>query len=137
MVFFLRFKDKIMKICIPTQEDKGLDSSVYGHFGSAPYFMICNTENNEIKAISNMNEHHEHGACNPLAALNGEMVAAIIVGGIGKRAILGLNSMGIKVYQSIDGLVKDNVKAFKEGKLSEVDSENACAGHSHGHSCGH
>ena len=42
--------------------------------------------------------------CNPIKALSGEVVDAVVVGGIGKGAIIKLNSMGIKVYKAIEGL---------------------------------
>ena len=33
-----------MKVCFPVPEDKGLDSLVYGHFGSAPLFGVDDHE---------------------------------------------------------------------------------------------
>ena len=32
-----------MKVCFPTETLQGLDSRVYGHFGSAPGFVIVDT----------------------------------------------------------------------------------------------
>ncbi len=125
-----------MKVCIPTQEDRGIESVVYGHFGSAQHFIIYDTEKGDIKSLTNQNQHHAHGTCSPMAALDGESVDRIIVGGIGKKAILGLNNAGIKVYQSKEGTVQDNVEALKNGKLNELTPQNACGGHSHGAGCG-
>jgi predicted Fe-Mo cluster-binding NifX family protein len=126
-----------MIVCVPTQKDKGIDSVAYGHFGSAPYFVIHDTEKGETRSRENMNQHHAHGSCHPMTALGNESVNAVIVGGIGQRAIEGLNLMGIKVYQSIEGTVQENVSALIKGTLSEVTPQNACGGHSHGISCGH
>jgi len=33
-----------MKVCFPVQKDNGIDSTVYGHFGSAPAFVIVDTD---------------------------------------------------------------------------------------------
>jgi len=33
-----------MKLCIPISEDRGLDSPICGHFGSAPAFLLVDTE---------------------------------------------------------------------------------------------
>ena len=60
-----------MKLCIPVDEDLGLESPVCAHFGSAPYFMIVEVESRTHRAIPNRNTHHQHGACAPLAALAG------------------------------------------------------------------
>lgn len=126
-----------MKVCVPTQKDNGINSFAYEHFGSAPYFIIHDTDTKETKSIENTNQHHVHGSCNPMAALGNDSVYAVIVGGIGKRAIEGLNATGIKVYRSLDGTVQENVNALIKGALSELTPQNACGGHSHGISCGH
>ena len=124
-----------MKVCVPTQEDKGIASVAYGHFGSAPYFIIFDTGLVETKSVANNNQHHAHGSCHPLSALGGESVEAVIVGGIGQRAIEGLNTVGIKVYQSMEGTVKDNVDALMKGSLCELTPQNACGHHVHGNGC--
>ena len=86
-----------MRICIPTQQDEGLEGLPYSHFGSAPYFIVHDTETKQTWTIENGDENHAHGACNPLKALAGDRVDAIIVGGIGGRAIAGLNGLGISL----------------------------------------
>jgi predicted Fe-Mo cluster-binding NifX family protein len=76
-----------MKICFPVDSDKGLGSEVFGHFGSAPCFVVFDTEKPFISIINNQNLEHVHGKCNPLKALDGEMVDCIIVGGLGEGGI--------------------------------------------------
>ncbi len=41
---FSEGEELVMNICIPVNEDKGLQSPVCAHFGSAPAFMIVDTE---------------------------------------------------------------------------------------------
>ena len=124
-----------MKVCVPTQKDNGINSVAYGHFGSAPYFIIHDTNKGETKSRENKNQHHAHGSCSPMAALDNEAINAVIVGGIGRRAIEGLNAIGIKVYQSVEGTVQENVDALTKGILSELTPQQACGGHSHGMNC--
>ncbi len=100
-----------MKICIPTQEDKGVNSVAHGHFGSAQRFIIHDSEKDETISVLNNNQHHAHGACHPLQALGGESVDVVVVGGIGRRALQGLNAMGIKVFQSMEGTAQNNIDA--------------------------
>lgn len=123
-----------IKICIPTEDSKGLDSIPYAHFGSAPYFIIYNTASGTIKTINNQEHSHQHGACNPIHALGGEGVNAIIVGGIGRRALGFVHEMGIRAYQSVNGTVKDNIVHLKNGDLVELTQDNTCMHHTHG--CG-
>ncbi|HUK64176.1 MAG TPA: NifB/NifX family molybdenum-iron cluster-binding protein, partial [Dongiaceae bacterium] len=63
-----------MNLCIPVEADRGLASRVSPHFGSAPAFLIVDARTDRYKAITNVNEHHAHGACNPIAALQGERI---------------------------------------------------------------
>ena len=126
-----------MKFCFPTSNNQGAESQVFGHFGSAPYFVICDTESMDCSVIDNTDKIHEHGGCNPLGALGGHAVDAIVVGGIGKRAIMGLNAAGIKVYQAYQGTVAQNVQAWKDGHVKEMSAEGACGGHGHEGGCGH
>ena len=120
-----------MRICIPVAQQKGLRSVPYGHFGSAPYFVISDTLSGETTTIDNKNQQHEHGACLPTAALRGEHVDAVIVGGIGGRALARLGQMGIRTYQSAGGTVGEDLEALQAGKLSEFPSQHACRGHGH------
>lgn len=118
-----------MKVCIPVQEDRGLNSVAYSHFGSAPYFLIYDTNNEEIKTIQNGDLHHAHGMCQPLKALGSEKIDAVLVGGIGRGALMKLNSQGIKVYRAADGTVTKNIELLKRRELPELSTENCCSHH--------
>lgn len=126
-----------MKVCIPVQENKGMESIPYNHFGSAPEFIICDLESGEVKSINNGDLGHEHGKCQPLKALEGNHVDAIIVGGIGKGAIMKLNEMGTKVFRAIKDNVENNLKLLKENNLIEITIEDACAHHHGDGGCHH
>jgi ArsR family transcriptional regulator len=82
-----------MNICFPVESNKGLDSEVFGHFDSAPIFIVFNPETKAIETINNQDLGHTHGMCSPLKALDGKKVDAIVAGGIGAGAINKLNGM--------------------------------------------
>jgi len=126
-----------MKICFPVEENNGLESPVYGHFGSAPLFLAVDTDTHQVTALTNSNQHHEHGACNPLKALGSDRFDGIVVGGIGGGALNGLLRMGLKVYRAEGGTISANVDLFIQGKLSELTPQQTCGGHAHGGGCGH
>jgi predicted Fe-Mo cluster-binding NifX family protein len=86
-----------MKVGFAVQFNEGLESMVYGHFGSAPAFIIVDTDLKQVSAVDNNNAHHVHGACNPVMALGGNNIDAMVVGGM-PGAIMKLNAMGVKVY---------------------------------------
>lgn len=124
-----------MKIAIPVEDYRGIESQVYGHFGSAPAFALVDTETLSVEAIGNRDHAHVHGACSPMKALAGARPDAVIVGGIGTGALLGLKAAGIKVYRASGGTVADAVRQFKATALPEIEEDGACAGHGEGHSC--
>lgn len=126
-----------MKVCFPVAEAKGIDSEIYGHFGSAPAFIIVETDDNTVTTIQNNDQQHAHGACNPLKKFNNRQVDALVVGGIGMGALNVLNQSGIRVYQALAPTVQENVVILEAGNLPEFAAQHTCAGHGHGVGCGH
>jgi len=126
-----------MKICFPVLKAEGMESEVYGHFGSAPVFLFVETDSNHVTSINNRDQHHVHGACNPMKALNNQKVAAVVVGGIGAGALSRLNQLGIKVFQANAPTVKENIAMLKAQNLSELTMQHCCPGHGHMSGCGH
>ena len=127
-----------MRICIPVTEDSGLKSPVCAHFGSAPIFMIVETESGECRAVKNGNIHHGHGMCQPLQALQGERLDGMVVGGIGAGALYKLLEAGIQVFLSDQPTVEETIAAYTAGTLKPVTPATACAHHGQGpHDHGH
>ena len=118
-----------MKICVPTETRDGLSATVFGHFGSAPFFTIYDTANKMVEIVENANEHHSHGMCHPMSALTGKDIDAVVTGGAGARAVQKLNEGGIKVFQSIPGTVADIAEQLTQGGLKEITVQNACVQH--------
>ncbi|MFC1504211.1 NifB/NifX family molybdenum-iron cluster-binding protein [Spirochaetota bacterium] len=119
-----------MKICIPTKKDNGLNSIVYGHFGSAPCFVVYDTTNKDIKAINNMNERHAHGQCNPLLSFKDNPIDIMITGGIGMRALQKLNVIGVKAFKTnTEQTVSDVIDSYNTNKLKELTLDDSCMHH--------
>ncbi len=126
-----------MKVCFPVSKVEGMESKVYGHFGSAPVFVVVDTVNNDVTTINNGDQHHAHGACNPLKALDNQHVDAIVVAGIGGGALNRLNQSGIKVFQAQAPTVRENILLLRDRSLPEFAMQHTCAGHGHIKGCGH
>jgi predicted Fe-Mo cluster-binding NifX family protein len=130
-----------MKLCFPTTQNQGMDSQIFGHFGSAPMFLLVDSQTGEIKEQSNRDKGHAHGNCQPLRALAGLSFDAIVVGGIGKGALTGLNQAGLKVFQAHPGTIADNLAQMATEQLHELTPNDVCGGHAgphgHGHGSGH
>jgi predicted Fe-Mo cluster-binding NifX family protein len=126
-----------MNICIPVNADQGVGSEVCAHFGSAPFFMIVDTDTRHCRAIPNQNLHHAHGMCQPLMALQGEVLGGIVVGGIGMGALNKLQMAGVKVYLAQHPTVEMTLAAFAAGELQTMTPAAACGGHGQQHGHGH
>ena len=124
-----------MKVAFAVQADEGIKSKVFNHFGSAPVFVIADAVTGEVTSVNNQDMHHVHGACNPIKAIDGRKVDAVVVGGIGAGAMSKLNAMGIRVFGSAAATVAENLDLLNSGNLRELMVMHACAGHAGG--CNH
>lgn len=119
-----------MKICIPIEEQKGLESITYGHFGSAPYFLIYNTVAKEYEVLNNAYAEHEHGQCNPISPLKEKGVDVVIVAGMGATALMNLQAMNIQVYKIGESTsVKHIISNVDFSKMEMLTTENSCNHH--------
>src|SRR6056297_3269294 len=130
-------KEVPMKICFPVENNEGLGSKVFGHFGSAPQFVVVDSETREVGEVINRDLNHQHGSCSPLKALGSQVVDAIVVGGIGGGALMGLRRAGMAVYQAAAARVADNLNLLVNDQLNEIGDDMVCSAHGHGHSQGH
>jgi predicted Fe-Mo cluster-binding NifX family protein len=126
-----------MKVCFPVQSNEGLESRVFNHFGSAPAFVIVDITTNALTAIINKDQHHAQGGCNPIKAIDGHKINAIVVGGIGGGALGKLNQAGIRVYQAGAASIQENIALFSAQQLPEYTINQCCGGHSKGGGCAH
>jgi len=126
-----------MKVCFPVASNEGLQSPVYNHFGSAPLFVVVDTDSGEVAEVINRDLHHAHGACSPVKALGGHAVDAVVVGGIGGGALNGLTRAGIRVFRAEAPSIAENVARLQDGGLPQWAPGQTCGGHGHGHGCSH
>jgi len=124
-----------MKLGFPVEINQGLESAVYGHFGSAPAFVVVDTDSQETIILENGNRQHQHGSCNPTMALRGQQIDAVIVGGIGPGALMKLNAMGIRVFGAGASTVQENIALWKANNLPELSMDDSC--HAHQGECSH
>ncbi|MDH7508634.1 MAG: NifB/NifX family molybdenum-iron cluster-binding protein [Methanomassiliicoccales archaeon] len=119
-----------MKICIPTMGYRGIYEMVGEHFGKVPTYTIIDTETNEIKVIENTSEHRG-GVGLPPELIKKAGADAILVSGLGLRALEIFKKLGIKVYTGARGTVEETLAMFKQGKLAIAGADDACREHEH------
>lgn len=121
-----------MRLCIPTVDGTGLEARLSGHFGSAPFFTVIDSETGRTEVIGNAHASHEHGHCRPTESLQGRGVETVVCRGLGRRALAVLRGEGITVLVTEANTVAEAVRAFEVGTLVPLDEAGACqGGHSH------
>ena len=130
-----------MKLCFPALTDEGMETAIYGHFASAPLFVIVDTRTRQSTAIANCDPANPLGGCNPFSALKGQHLDGIVVGGIGDESVRVMNMCGFRVYQAHSPSAAENVALFEENGLQEVTVqqshlEGRCSA-GEGHACSH
>ncbi len=112
-----------MKIAISVQEDT-INSLIDQRFGRCKYFLIVESENNEIKnikAVENQGALQGHGAGIRASQQLGELgVNAVLTGDLGPNATNVLKELGIKSYHA-SGSAEDALKKFNNNELEEID----------------
>ncbi|MBL7197079.1 MAG: NifB/NifX family molybdenum-iron cluster-binding protein [Candidatus Omnitrophica bacterium] len=118
-----------MKICIPVKTNTGLKAKVNAHFGSSPYFLIYDIDNDSVKTIENSDRHHIRGACHPLKILENQNIDIVACRGIGARVVQTLNRSGIWAYRASGERAEEIITECKDGKLKAITIQNACTDH--------
>lgn len=108
-----------MKFCIPIESDNGFKSQAADHFGTAPLFMIIDTETRQHAIIPNADIDHAEGCCDPFRAIGGEQVDIVITGSLGGGALQKLNAVGVAVYKAEGETVMDNLNLLADSCLHE------------------
>ncbi len=111
-----------MKICV-TSTGKNLESSVSPRFGRCPYFLIVDTDQEEVKAIDNKSNRASRGAGVGAAQLISKAGCDVVIAGnVGPNALFALDRFGIKTYTGAAGKTgEDALKAFNERELTLVE----------------
>jgi predicted Fe-Mo cluster-binding NifX family protein len=118
-----------MKICMPVLDENGSDSIIYGHFGSAPFFALFDTETQDISIVKNGVGEHEHGQCMPVDAIRKTRAEAVLCKGMGMRAANLLIEAGITPYMVDAKTVSDAIAQFKAKNVAIMDASKACQHH--------
>ena len=120
-----------MRLCIPAADACGLDARAHGHFGSAPCFVLVDTESGAFSTLDNRRAEHRHGHCDPAGAIAGADVDAVLCHGMGRRALEKLSAAGIEVFTAAGDDVSSMLQAFRSGAAQRLAADDACAGHGH------
>jgi predicted Fe-Mo cluster-binding NifX family protein/predicted DNA-binding protein (UPF0251 family) len=112
-------------IAIPVLQNSG-DPALCEHFGRTQYFAIVkgDPKDDNIEFVSNSHD----GTCMDVAGpLKSKGVEVLLVKGIGRKAKVACDQIGIEVYQATGNTLSESIKAYYGGSTG---TDVAC-GHDH------
>jgi len=119
---------KDMKIGVPSFKPGGLNAMVSAHFGHCEVFTVVELKEKKIVKAWELANPTEHDCMVPAQKLEQEGVEIVLIGGIGRRPLIGMQEKGIKVYIGATGNVKDAVSDYLEGFLKLATTDDVCQG---------
>ena len=117
-----------MKLCLPTQNDRGLDAPLAAHFGNAPWLTLVDSETGATTAVANPKRDHGPGGCQAAQTVAKLAVEAVVGGRFGRRAFEALRGAGVAVLVTEGATVAEVMEAFRGGALEALTAEAACRG---------
>jgi predicted Fe-Mo cluster-binding NifX family protein len=121
-----------MKIVVPSMKPGGLDADVSAHFGHCEVFTLVELEGKKVKKASLLENPKENDCMVPVELMVKRGVKTVLIGGIGRNPLLGMQNAGIDVYIGASGKVKDAISDYQQGVLRLANADDVCHGCHHG-----
>ena len=120
-----------MRYLVPLENDEGLRSRISAHFGRAPFYAIVSCEKLGAEAkveIRSAPGLMHGGGCGATDIIRSFGVDAVIVKGIGIRAIQILREIGVKIYKTSSETLDQVIEELRDEKIMAIDDREACKG---------
>ena len=120
-----------MRCLVPLENDQGLQSKVSAHFGRAQFYAIVSYEKPGAEAkveIRSAPSLMHGGGCGAADIIRSFGVDAVIVKGIGIRAIQVLREIGVKVYKTGSETLDQVIEELRNERIMVIDDREACEG---------
>jgi predicted Fe-Mo cluster-binding NifX family protein len=112
-----------MKIAV-TSQGTDLSSEVDARFGRAKYFIICDADTGEYRAVDNkVNLNAPQGAgiqAGELVVREGAKV--LLTGHCGPKAFRVLSAAGVAVFNGCSGTVEQAIESYRKGELQKSEA---------------
>ena len=112
-----------MKVAIPTDEKKGLDTAITPDYSSCTFFLLSDLEEDTILSNEFISREVPEPVKGVLGAeafmLAGKGVEAVLVQKIGEKERIALVGNNIRVFVGAKGTAFDVLRQFIDGRLEE------------------
>ena len=118
----------MIKIVIPTNDNKGLDDNVAEHFGRCNTYTFLDEKGKVVEIIDNTSEHMG-GIGLPPELMKKHGANVLLCGDLGPRAIDLCKELGIEVYVDQAETVKKIFEMWENKKMKRAGIDNICKEH--------
>lgn len=107
-------------VCIPVEDDRGLQAPVARGLDAAEVLLLVDTTTLAFRAVSNAPLRRQARGCHPCEALDDVPVDAVIVASIEADALARLSRRSLPVYVGARGTAATALADFLSGRLSRA-----------------
>jgi predicted Fe-Mo cluster-binding NifX family protein len=123
-----------MRIAVSADNKEGLDSIVSPHFGRCPHYILVDLDGCDVTGVEAVDSpfygHHQPGQVpNFIHSLGADVMLA---GGMGGRAIMFFQQLGIQAVTGAYGTVRQSVERYLGGTLEGAAPCKESQEHGHG-----
>ena len=123
-----------MRIAVSADNKRGLDSVVSPHFGRCPHYILVDVEDHQVTGVQEVDSpfygHHQPGQVPGFIHSLGANV--MLAGGMGGRAIMFFEQLGIEGVTGAYGTVRQSVERYLGGQLRGAVPCKESQEHGHG-----
>lgn len=106
-----------MKIAFPVKDNKGLESVMDDHYGTAKHFLIVDTETRTFEFMENQKITGEESKCKTSVLGKDPKVDAVITNCMGDGSRRSLATANIKVFQAKKETILENLELLEKDEL--------------------
>jgi len=117
-----------MIIVIPTNDKKGVKSTVADHFGRCQTYTFLNEKGELLETIDNTSEHMG-GIGLPPELMKKHGADILLCKELGPRALNLCEQLGIDVYVGQAETVREIFEMWKNNKIKKADEGDVCEQH--------
>jgi len=117
-----------VKIVIPTNDKKGLDSKIAEHFGRCQTYTFIDEKGQVIEIIDNTSEHMG-GKGLPPELMRKHGANILLCRELGPRALNLCEQLRIDVYVGQAETVREIFEMWKNNKIKKADAGDVCEQH--------
>lgn len=116
----------IMKVAFPVKENKGLESILDEHFGTAPQFLIVDTDTLSVDICENQKLQSGDAKCKTGVFKKDDTVDAVVTRCMGDGSRRNLSKDNIQIYQAQENTVIANLELLKSEALKPFHIFDLC-----------